>query len=649
MILEKLIVTNFRCFGPSPIEIDLNEGLITLVGNNGSGKTATLQALSRLFGTTKDQRFIKRQDFHISPLNHELETGTTLSIEAVIGFPELSNDLDSLSAVPEFFRHMIVDQGDHSLKAILNLTATWTDDGTPEGAIEEEINWITDATDKTIKTKCTALQRSTIQFIYLPANRDALSQVTSLLKGRLWKAAKWSNSFQTSSAATAAEIQKNFNLEEPAKTILASLTKQWNAIHSADTDSNPNIKLVANNFEELIQKAEFTFSPNEEGKDRPLSELSDGQRSLFHMALTIATLETEQKIFAQDAISATAFETEKLHQTYLTILGIEEPENSLSPFFLSRIIREARKISSYPNAQIILSSHSPAILGRIEASEIRYVLKDKTTLSSTIKKLTLPSNDLEASAYIRLAVKAYPELYFARFVILGEGDSERIVISRLAELLNISLDPSFVAIVPLGGRYVGHFWRLLEDLQIPYATLRDLDLGRQHGGKKTLEDSLENLQKFRKDDYESLSQLITKIDNKKLLSEGPDGDLLKAFRNKGIFFSFPIDIDFAMLRAFPSAYRRVNRSKTGPRATESDLSKKKTQTLKTQGDQSLFDQTYDKDFLWYPYLFLDSKSKPNTHFNAFTQTELSNSKTIKESAPSELIALITYVKNRLEL
>ena len=76
----------------------------------------------------------------------------------------------------------------------------------------------------------------------------------------------------------------------------------------------------------------------------------------------------------------------------------------------------------------------------------------------------------------------FPELYFARFVILVEGDSERVVLPRLAEAEGIILDPSFVAVVPLGGRHVQHFWRLLNGLAIPHATLLDLDLGRSGGG-----------------------------------------------------------------------------------------------------------------------------------------------------------------------
>jgi predicted ATP-dependent endonuclease of OLD family len=94
----------------------------------------------------------------------------------------------------------------------------------------------------------------------------------------------------------------------------------------------------------------------------------------------------------------------------------------------------------------------------------------------------MPDNDEAAAKFLKQAVRAYPDLYFARFVVLGEGASEEIIFPRLAAALGFHIDPSFVAIVPLGGRHVNHLWRLLTDLAIPYATLLDLDWGRHGGG-----------------------------------------------------------------------------------------------------------------------------------------------------------------------
>jgi|TARA_R100001039_G_scaffold14412_1_gene8213 putative ATP-dependent endonuclease of the OLD family len=656
MKIEKIKLQNFRCFGADAIELNFEEVLTTLVGGNGSGKTAVLQAVSRLFGTSSAQRSLQRRDFHIPVGRQELQSGDSLFVEAVLAFPELAEqDGSPLDAVPEFFNQMAASGVGEPLKARIRLQATWTDDGTPEGAIEEDIRWIRALDDDFEWDDCSkvqAVERSSVQFIYLPANRDATTQVTALLKGRLWQAAKWSTAFRDASSDNAGQIQSSFEEEEPSKVLLKRLSTRWQQVHEADTDSQPRLRLIENRFEELVRKAEFTFMPDEEGQERRLSELSDGQRSLFHIALTAATLETEREAFALPADDS-SFEQDKLRRVHLTILAIEEPENSLSPFFLSRIIKQAREIGGLSTAQVMLSSHSPAILSRIEPSEVRYFRMDRGARCSSIRELTLPEDGNEASVYVRLAVKAYPELYFARFVILGEGDSERVVIPKIAEEMGVPLDPSFVPVVPLGGRFVAHFWRLLNDLDIPHATLLDLDLGRRHGGAKTMRGCLENLADIGNDFRNNIQYLLGNVDpdeadqltDQNLLGGAPQANWLQAFCEEGVFFSFPIDLDFSMLRAFPRAYQVPNPGGRGPMGSAEAIQARKSTTLKTGGKPALYTHHYDDSFKWYPYLFLSS-SKPETHLAAFSRISDGD---IARSAPREIRKLIEYVKQKLDL
>ncbi len=656
MKIEKIRIQNFRCFGSDVEELTLSEALTAIVGGNGSGKTAVLQAVSRLFGTSSTQRSIQRRDFHIPVDRQELRSGDSLFIEAVLAFPELSGQEDiPLDAVPEFFNQMAASGQGEPLKARIRLQATWTDDGTPEGAIDEDVRWIKTLDDDFDWADCSrvqAIQRSSIQFIYLPANRDATTQVTSLLKGRLWQAAKWSAAFRMTSADDTNSIQNHFEEEEPSKRLLKYLSERWQQIHEADTDSHPRLRLVENRFEELVRKAEFTFSPDEEGLERGLAELSDGQRSLFHIALTAATLETEREAFALPA-NESVFEQDKLRRVHLTILAIEEPENSLSPFFLSRVVKQSREIGALLSAQVLVSSHSPAILSRIEPEEVRYLRMDRPARCSSIRELTLPENGNEASVYVRLAVKAYPELYFARFVILVEGDSERVVIPKIAEEMGVSLDPSFVPIVPLGGRFVTHFWRLLNDLQIPHATLLDLDLGRRHGGVNTIKRCLESLANIGNDFCGHTQYLLGDVDpdevdqltDQQLRSGETKGNWIGALQEEGIFFSYPLDLDFAMLHVFPDAYQIPNPGGRGPKGSAKDIAAKKNATLKTGGDPSLYTDRSDDTFKWYPYLFLSS-SKPETHLAALSR--IPGDELVK-SAPPELKALIEHVMQKLNL
>ncbi len=585
----------------------------------------------------------------------ELETGAALSIEVLFSFPELEglDDDAAEGAVPESFHQMAASAPGAPLKARMRLQATWTDDGTPEGSIDEDLRWITALDNDYDWDDCKrvqAVERGSIQLVYVPAARDAACQVTALLKGRLWQAAKWSDRFRESSAASAEQIQQQFEREAPARLVIDRLSNRWIQLHEADTDTTPVLRLIDARFEELVRKAEFSFYPDEAGQERAISDLSDGQRSLFYIALTAATLEVEQDVFTQPAHEG-AFDQEKLRRANLTLLAIEEPENSLSPFFLARIIAQTREIGALSSAQVALSSHSPAILSRIEPEEVRCFRLNRQTRRAFVRSLTLPDNDAEANQYVRLAIRAYPELYFARFVILGEGDSERLVIPRIAEAMGIQLDPSFVPIVPLGGRFVSHFWRLLCDLRIPHATLLDFDLGRKHGGAALIGDVVSNLREIDNDLGDNSfveNGAIDPADVDRLADSDlvdDDHNWFEALREEGVFFSFPLDIDFAMLSAFPEAYRHPNPGGRGPRESADAIRDKKVVALKTGGDPDLYDDNYDDEFKWYPYLFLD-RSKPETHIAALARVGEGR---IAENAPAELTALIEHVKEILGL
>jgi predicted ATP-dependent endonuclease of OLD family len=141
MKIDKVSIKNFRCFDSKGIQIELESGITAFVGANGSGKTAVFHALMRLFGVTPAQRAVQRQDFHLPADQKQLQAGATLSIEVLFSFTELEgHDKDvSDNAVPEFFLQMVASAPGAPLQARMRLQATWIDDGTPDGSIDEEL------------------------------------------------------------------------------------------------------------------------------------------------------------------------------------------------------------------------------------------------------------------------------------------------------------------------------------------------------------------------------------------------------------------------------------------------------------------------------------------------------------------------------
>jgi predicted ATP-dependent endonuclease of OLD family len=132
--------------------------LTAFVGANGAGKIAVMLALLRLFGVTADHRRVRRQDFHVPFDEEEAPASRDLNIEAVLSFPELTDgDPTAGATVPEFFQQMAADENG-KLKCRLCLEATWTDDGSFEGVIEEKHFAIRNLAAEYKKEECSDLR-----------------------------------------------------------------------------------------------------------------------------------------------------------------------------------------------------------------------------------------------------------------------------------------------------------------------------------------------------------------------------------------------------------------------------------------------------------------------------------------------------------
>jgi hypothetical protein len=138
-------------------------------------------------------------------------------------------------------------------------------------------------------------------------------------------------------------------------------------------------------------------------------------------------------------------------------------------------------------------------------------------------------------------------------VILGEGDSEEIVLPRILQAKGAFVDDSAITIAPLGGRHVNHFWRLLARLEIPYFTLLDLDVARYQGGWgriKYVNDQLIALNPNKKlpDDHG-----IPNWNSDKYKIRNYQG-YLDLLEEREVYFAYPMDLDFSMILSYPNEY-----------------------------------------------------------------------------------------------
>lgn len=659
MYIESLVLQNFRCFGNQPTVVPLEPGLTPFIGPNGAGKTAACQALQRLFGITSDERTVRIDDFHVpagetAPGEETVPDGETevpqprtLSIEAVLAFPELGDDGDQdQDAVPEFFHRMAADdQG--TLKCRIVLEARWEADGTVDGDLSWNL-WVVDTLDETYgeehRTALLGPERARIQVVYVPASRDGARQLTAFLRGRLWRTAQWSDELREIVATSAAQVSGKFHDEAATRCVEKALSQRWQELHGAGTHSVPRFQPIATDVVQLLRGTELRFEPDHGGEGRPARLLSDGQRSLLHLALTTAALDIETRV--ADGSLAGEFDMTSAHLPTLTVLIIEEPENSLAPFYLSRIVSQVLQVCGGPRAQAVLVSHSASVLSRIDPASIRHFRLDAAG-TAAVRPITLPDNATEAGKYVREAVRAHPELYFAAFVVLGEGDTEELVIPAIARARGIALDPSFVAMVPLGGRHTNHFWRLLTDLHIPFATLLDLDYGRADAGPARLRDACRRLAETGVDVFAGLDGFSTAADLTDAMTKAQMAAIMKHLRQFGVFFSAPLDLDMAMLNSFWKAYTELDPGERGPHDSDATDA-----VLGSGGIPGDYWAPADPDKLaeqqerlrWYRYLFL-GRSKPSTHLRALARLSPSDLK----DGPEPVCALADYIKAKLGL
>ncbi|MCI6189195.1 MAG: AAA family ATPase [Clostridium sp.] len=574
MRLKKLKVYNYRSFGDEET-INFND-LTTFIGNNSSGKTTALSALQKLFGATVYERTLVRSDFHLSKDEKadEIET-KDLYIEAIFEFPELEKGADS-NAIPIMFKQLTIDDEGDAPYLRIRLEATWNRGVTLEGSIDTKICYIKQSeNEETIidsnKTNVNNKDLQRISLIYVPASRNPASQLKNVSDSILYRVLaniNWTDDVKSGIASKSKEFEEEFEKEEGVKLIKDSIRTEWAKYHNDLRYSKAELKFNNPDMETILKKVDIEFAPTVIERSYKIDELGDGLKSLFYISLVNSLLSLEEKILEENNNDELSHKSFKLVPPICTILALEEPENHISPQLLGKVINNIKNISRQNNCQAIISSHSPSIVSRIEPANIRYFRITQPNLKTEVRELDLPSKDVyseEEYKYIKNGVIAYPELYFANLVILGEGDSEEILLPKMIEVLDDKIDTKSISIVPLGGRHVNHFWRLLNQLNIPFITLLDLDRERYLGGwgrVKYICDELIKIKKITKEEIEQSNDInmlgnFDEMQNWDVENIDEMNKWIKFLENYNIYFSSPLDIDFLMITNFKDEYLKI--------------------------------------------------------------------------------------------
>ena len=656
MYLSKLTIKGFRSFGPEGVEIEIGKKMIAFIGLNSSGKTAALEGLRKLFGN-KSEQWITREDFHIA-FDEDVDDAESkkMSIEVRIEFD------DEDDGVPSFFSEMVVEEEGTDPYSRIRLEATWIkSDLTQQGDIDQNLYFIKvaegEAEEGEAKKHYPTYLRSLIQIIYVPAIRRPTEQIkyaSGSILFRVLNNIDFNEEFKQEFDDILGEINNLFLGIKEFETVQKSLQHFWSQFHKDSRYKESNLNFGTSELESILKKLEVNFSPAPGSRKFYVDDLGDGYRSLFYLTLVCALLDIEEKLVVDD-------EVDRVKRPLLTILAIEEPENHIAPQLLGRVVKILQEIAKKSNTQVFLTSHTPAIIKRLDPETIFHFQISKES-ETVVNGIELPDKADEAYKYVKEAVQNFPEIYFAKLVVIGEGDSEEVIFNRLMRLKRLDFDDNIITFAPLGHRFVNHIWKLLQKLEIPFVTLLDLDLERDGGGWGRIKYVAKELIANGEDKKEILGTTSGVLKDEELEEmhtwEIDVDDILawaSFFEEKNVFFSSLLDIDFLMLEAYKEYYTGKESYPEGGGPRIPDKSKKPDKyneylvsaihaTLKSEDVQGEhYSESQHELMIWYKYHFL-GRGKPGTHIQVLP---LISNKVLGEKLPGVFDRIFKRIKDLL--
>jgi putative ATP-dependent endonuclease of OLD family len=337
--------------------------------------------------------------------------------------------------------------------------------------------------------------RDLLRVVYLKPLRDALTEMTHGNKSRLAQILKSHSVFK--------KIK-----DEEGNEIAHELENKYKALKDGvddffDLEKNEDGKVITEKINKLLGE---NFLLGQDSKKAGItltgSELIDILRQLdLILEKNKSGLGTLNLLF----IAAELLLFEEAKQG-LKLTLIEELEAHLHPQYQLRLIDFINSNEKY--GQFILTTHSTTLASKIKLESLIVCNKDNAfPMGSNFTNLH-PADYTFLERFLD-ATKA--NLFFARGVIIVEGDAENLLIPTIAEIIGRPLHKYGVSIVNVGStaykRYANIFVRKEEPkFGINVAIISDLDvpcLEHEHD-MEINETNLKNLRINRKDEREKL-------------------------------------------------------------------------------------------------------------------------------------------------
>lgn len=474
MYISELKLWNFRKYGnvhslhsininKPDLSVNFNSKLNVLIGENDSGKTAIIDALKHVLNT-KSLDFFRLEDKDFFEDTNTGIRATELRIECIfsgISEPEAGSFLEWVGFDKE---------GNYDLRIWLNST-------------RKDQNIITNIKagqdDEGIQLDGEA--RENLKVTYLRPLRDALSELTPGYKSRLAQILKGHEIFKDLKDEHGDKVKHV--LEEKAQAANDQIKGFFN-LEGNENDRDTEGAKITKDIKKLLDNFSFEGVTN-----KPAITLTDSELSEVLKTLKLVSDSNKAGLGSLNKLYMAA-EFLLLNQSNgrnLKLALIEEIEAHLHPQAQLKIIDELINEQSF-DGQIILTTHSTTLASKVKLDNL-IICKDHGVFPMFKGKTDLDENDFEFLERFLDDTKA--NLFFARGIILVEGDAENLLIPTIAEILERPLHKYGVSIVNIRNtafmRYAKIFHRTDGNiLDLPVACITDLDIAQTlKGGEVT--------------------------------------------------------------------------------------------------------------------------------------------------------------------
>ena len=446
MIVSELKLYDFRRFhaenGTPGLSITFHKGLNALIGENDSGKTAVIDAL-KLVLLTQSNDYVRplEEDFYVDPYNNY---ANEFRIECVLA-DFTPNEAKNFIEFLEFNRD---ESGLHYTMRLFY--RAWKE----KNRIFSELR-VNDPSDG---ITLDARARELLKAVYLRPLRDAEREMHSGRNSRLSQILMSHKLFQGREEHALLRILKNANqdietyfTQQEGQEILQIIRNNLTEFHDGTLSGDASLTASDVQLKSILESLSLKAPEVHPG----LGELN------------LVFIAAELLLLKQDDIGG------------LKLALIEELEAHLHPQAQLRLISYLQKEYDQSGVQIIVSTHSTILASKINLKNI-VLLK-----SGCGYDLSEGNTGLEKGDYLflqRFLDATKSNLFFAKGIIMVEGDAENLLIPVIAEIIGYPLEKYGVSIVNVGStaflRYSRIFIRGDQEhtIDVPVSVITDCDV-----------------------------------------------------------------------------------------------------------------------------------------------------------------------------